>query len=407
MRAKSAHRPSRQSLFGLNAVNFFLAELAGVVGPFLAVFLKQEHWNYSQIGIAAAAAGLGTLVAQTPVGYFCDLLKDRKMLLAVTSLLLGGAFAALPLLTSHVTIVIAILFLTGVISAFFVPLLASLALSLVGPGRFASVTGQNQSWNHAGNISAAVLALVIVKFLGVKAIFFVMASVSIFATASLVLIKKDEIHPSEVCTVGDSNRANVWHVLREFLKTPQIRILLFSVMLFHLANAPVLPLVGLYIKQLGGEDAKVAWTVLIAQAVMVPVALLAGRHCENRGRKFVLGIAFLILPIRILLYTCTTNQTLLLAIQSLDGIGAGIYGVAIALICSDLTHGKGGFNMLMGLAQTALALGGFLGPLTQGFVTERFGFKFTFVLLAIVAALGALIFLLGMKETKKLSSASH
>jgi MFS family permease len=399
---KSNPKPSRRSVVALNAVNFFLAEMAGVIGPFLAVFLKEKEWTYSQIGMATAIGGLGTLIFQTPAGYICDYFKNRKRLLGAMSLLLGLCFGVLPFAAKNVWWVDILLFTTGAASAFFVPLLATLALSLVGPKKFAHITGQNQSYNHVGNITAALLALIIVKALGVEAIFFIMASVSLLAVGALLFIRTDELDPNIGCEAAPiKGSTNIFKSFREILEEPQARILLLSVMLFHIANAPVLPLVGLYIKHLGGEDSKVAWTVLIAQAVMVPVALLAGKYCENMGRKPVFAFAFIILPVRILLYTTTTNPTALLAIQALDGIGAGIYGVVIALICSDLTRGKGGFNMLMGVAQTALAFGGFLGPLGQGLITEALGFRFTFLILAMIATAGGVIFITFMKETRE------
>jgi MFS family permease len=162
-----------------------------------------------------------------------------------------------------------------------------------------------------------------------------------------------------------------------------------------------MPLVALYLKHLGGGDEKIAWVVLIAQAVMVPVAWLAGKYCARLGRKPVFAVAFIVLPIRIFLYAVTKNSTALLMIQSLDGIGAGIYGVVIALMCSDLTRGKPGFNTLMGMAATALAVGGVLGPLLQEVVTQHLGFPITFLGFAVIASLGALIFLLKMPETWK------
>ncbi len=41
--------------------------------------------------------------------------------------------------------------------------------------------------------------------------------------------------------------------------------------------------------------------MLVAQAVMIPVALLAGRLCETWGRKPVFAVGFIALPVRIAL----------------------------------------------------------------------------------------------------------
>lgn len=55
--------------------------------------------------------------------------------------------------------------------------------------------------------------------------------------------------------------------------------------------------------------------------------------------------------------------------------------------------------------QTALALGGIIGPLTQGFLTQHLVFTATFMSLALVAGSGAAMFLLKVPETKNYRAA--
>lgn len=409
-----AQPASRQSLLGLNLVNFFLAEVAGVIVPFLSDFLRQHHWRYDEIGLAVGVGGFGTLLMQTPAGVLIDRIRSRKFLLGFMSLLLGFCYGTLPLIAHTSILVDSALFLSGIANAFFVPLLGTLALALVGHENLARIMGTNQSSNHAGNIAAALVALVLVHALGLAWIFYVTVVVSVLASSSLFLIRKDELNedltqdkpdgkvfPSNTSPIAPpkSRDAQSAPTFRSLLRDPSIRTLLISVALFHLANAPTMPVVALYLKHLGGGDEKVAWVVLIAQAVMVPTALFAGKYCAKLGRKPVFTVAFIVLPIRILLYSITKNPTALLTIQALDGIGAGIYGVVIALMCSDLTRGKPGFNTLMGMAATALAVGGVLGPLLQGVVTQHLGFPITFLIFGGIASLAAFNFLFRMPET--------
>ncbi len=105
-------------------------------------------------------------------------------------------------------------------------------------------------------------------------------------------------------TRGEKKPDESWTYL---LKDRTVRFLLLSVFLFHLANAPILPTVALYVKNLGGSDNWMTATVLTAQVVMVPVALLAGRFCDSWGRKPVMSIAFWVLPLRIA--SCSANGT--------------------------------------------------------------------------------------------------
>ena len=118
------------------------------------------------------------------------------------------------------------------------------------------------------------------------------------------------------------------------------------------------------------------------------------------GPQATLAIGFVALPVRILLYSFTRSPWALVALQCFDGIGAGIYGVAIVAICADVTKGKGRFNTLMGLIATALSLGGVIGPLIGGNIVEHLGFAAAFRSFAVLAAVGAAVFLLFMPETK-------
>jgi predicted MFS family arabinose efflux permease len=90
----------------------------------------------------------------------------------------------------------------------------------------------------------------------------------------------------------------------------------------------------------------------------------------------------------------------LVALQALDGIGAGVYGVVIVAICADLTRGKGGFNALSGMIATALAVGGVIGPLGAGFLADHLGYNGFFYVFSGIAALAALLFLGLMPETR-------
>ncbi|HVT10296.1 MAG TPA: MFS transporter [Polyangia bacterium] len=391
----------RRSLAALNAANFFVADMTAVVLPFLGTFLKERHWRYDQIGIAGAVSGLGVLLAQTPAGVIVDRLRARRMMLALTSLTVGLCYALLPVLASASTAAVyGALFTAGAASSFFVPLLAALALGLVGHRALSRTMGTNQSWNHAGNIAAALLAAAVVG-VDVRLVFFAVAAVSVLAAASVAAIRAADV--DEARGAGDGDRPTTisleTQTLRELFRNRAVLAVFAATALFHLANAPAMPLVALQVKSLHGTDRQVAMVVLVAQAVMIPVALLAGWGCARWGRKATFAIGFLALPVRIFLYSLARAPGTLLALQALDGIGAGIYGVAIVAVCADLTQGKGGFNALMGVIATAQAVGGVIGPLASGVMVQHLGFGAGYDLLAAIAAVAAGVFLLGVPET--------
>ncbi len=396
---KSAAAPTvcRPSYFGLNAANFFLAEITGVVMPFLGAYFKQRQWTEEAIGNAIAVAGLGVFLMQTPAGLIVDRVRQRRTLLAGASLLLGLCYGLVPLVPAAKGWIDPLLFLAGTAQAFFLPLLGALALGLVGHAALNRTMGSNQSWNHAGNLAAALLAMGIVSLFGVTSVFFAVTIVSVLAAGSVFVIRKEEV--DEERASGADADGGKGAGLGELLGDYRVWVLLASTALFHLANAPVMPFLGAYIKELDGSDVQVAAVVLVAQAVMIPVALAAGFLCDRWGRKRVFAIGFVALPVRIFLYSLTQDPGMLVALQALDGIGAGIYGVVIVAMCADLTKGKGGFNTLSGMIATALAVGGVIGPLGAGRLAERLGYNGFFCVFAGIAAVAAIVFLTLMPET--------
>jgi len=390
---------SKQSFFGLNAINFFQAEMVGVLLPVLGVLLKEHGWRYDAIGIATAAAGLGTLVMQTPAGILCDRISWRRALFAVAAVATGLCFAAVPIIAGHQKTVDTVLFLSGAAQSFFAPLLGALALALVGHELLNKTAGTNQGWNHAGNIVAAVAAMGLVKWLGVSSVFYSVGVSSMLAAASVLLIRPDDLDEHVATGLSDKDSKSVgW---KDLLKNRTILIVFIAIFLFHLANAPILPLTALYVKKLGGSDSLMTATVLTAQIVMVPVAIFAGKFGDRWGRKPVLAIAFWVLPLRIVSYVLAHDPRAIIWLQSLDGIGAGIYGVVVISLAADLTRGKGKFNTLAGLFATALAIGGVVGPVISGFMLQHVGFKTTFLVFAGLAVVGATIFTLCVPETRQ------
>ncbi|HTU45225.1 MAG TPA: MFS transporter [Bryobacteraceae bacterium] len=391
-----AKLPAR-SVRSLNAANFFQAEMVGVILPVLNAFLREAHWRYEAIGVATATAGLGTLLFQTPAGWLTDELSCRRLLFLTVALITGACFVAIPLAPHTPAFVDPLLFLAGAAQSFFGPLLGALALGLAGHKLLNRVIGTNQSWNHAGNIAAALGAMALVKVLGLNSVFYSVGACSILAAAAVLLIREQDLDENVArgLTEDRTAEANWTHLLRDrtFL------LLFLSVFLFHLVNAPIMPAVALYVKKLGGSDTLMTATVLTAQLVMVPVALLSGRLCDSWGRKPVMAVAFWILPLRIFSYTFVSNPKALVYLQGLDGIGAGIYGVAVVAFSADLTRGKGGFNTVMGLFATALAIGGVFGPLLSGFAIQHAGFRVTFYGFAALGVTAAAIFTLLVPET--------
>jgi MFS family permease len=172
-------------------------------------------------------------------------------------------------------------------------------------------------------------------------------------------------------------------------------------MLFHFANAPLLPLVGPKLAAAYPKEATAMMSVCIiaAQAVMLPIAILVGRKADVWGRKPLFLAGFAILPIRAVLYTVSDNSFWLIGVQVLDGVGAGIFGALTPLVIADIMRGTGRYNLAQGAIATMVGIGASLSGLATGEVVDHLGYSAAFLSLGAVALAAVTVFAIAMPET--------
>ena len=100
-----------------------------------------------------------------------------------------------------------------------------------------------------------------------------------------------------------------------------------------------------------------------------------------------------------MLFSLTDNPVAIVAIQLLDRVAAGIFGVIAILIASDLMRGTGRFNLAQGLLALAIGLGAGLSNLVSGFIVQAFGYTAGFLSLAAIAVAALVFVAVFMPET--------
>ena len=399
--ADQTGKPSKRSLRGLDWLNFFLADVQTGVGPFLAIYLAGYGWNEERVGLALTVGGIAGIVAQTPAGALVDQVHHKRTLIAagIGTLALGALLIAfVPTFWSVMSAQV----LIGGTSSIFGPAICAISLGIVGHHLFDARQGRNQSFNSAGNVVAAVSMGVLGYFVSNRSIFFFVAVCTLPTLFALRRIRPDEID-YERARGAKKDAVDVKPVgAAVLLKERPLIIFLICAVMFHFANAAMLPLLGEMLAKGHGRSSMMFMSacVVTTQFVITIIAAWSGRKAGSWGRKPLLLIAFGVLPIRAVLYTLTSNTVALVAVQILDGVGAGIFGVVSVLVISDLTQGSGRFNITLGAIGTAVGIGAALSQTIAGTIVHHFSFDAGFLFLAAIAATAFSILYLFMPETR-------
>jgi MFS family permease len=396
--------PSSRSLLGLDGLNFLMADVRDGIGPYLSAFLKGgQQWESGEIGMAMAVSSIAAALCQIPAGLLVDSLKIKRLLVAVSGLMIAAAcllisfFPVLPVVIVAQTIL-------GSASAIIPPALAALSLGIVGRKLLPARISRNEGFNHGGNFLAAILAGTLGHFFGYQWIFYLVCVFAVASAAVVTLINPAEIDHEQARGGEQQGEGQQREPLpfRDLLKRRDLLIFLGSVVLFHLGNAAMLPLAGQELaKSHPGLDTVVLSACIIAaQFVMIGVAWAVGWAMKaGYGRKSIFLVALAVLPMRGLLFSLTANPIAVVSIQLLDGVAAGIFGVIAIVMASDLMRGTGRFNLAQGLTALAVGIGAGLSNLISGFVVQSFGFPAGFLTLAAIAVCALIFFAVLMPET--------
>ena len=396
----SAFRPR-----SLDALNFLLADVRGALGPYLNVFLvTQQHWSQTQVGWVTTISGLLGLVAQTPAGGAIDATNRKRgavvialMCLAAGAIVIFAAPTFWPVLIANTGM--------AVVGDIFGPAVAALTLGLYARDQLARRMGRNSAFDHAGNVAIAAAAGAVGYLVSQRAVFLLVPVFALLAIGATLSIPYDAIDQDRSRGLdGDRDGAASGQAVSGYgmlLKSRPLVLFAVCAMLFHFANAPLLPLVGqkLALSHPQWATAMMSACIIAAQLIMLPVALAVGATADRLGRKPILLIGFAVLPVRALLYTFSDDAWWLIGVQLLDGVGAGIFGAITPLLVADLTKGTGRYNLAQGAVATTQGIGASLSGLFAGVVVDHFGYSSTFLTLGVAACVALATLWLAMPET--------
>ena len=376
---------------GLVGVNFFMADVRDGLGPYLAAFLQTHQWGTAEIGTAMTLGGLVGMVATIPAGALVDATHAKRALMVFASVLVMAACLLLLWRTDLAAVVMAQVAMP-LAGAVIPPAIAGITLGVVGQKRLDRQLGLNEAANHAGNVFAACASAIGSWLWGIGGVLIAQITMSVGAIAATLSVPAKSIDHEQArgkATGGDDN-ASFMSLLR---KRP---LLLFAVAMacFHLGNAAMLPMVGL---QLGAQGASTGlWlsaAIVIAQLTMIPMAILAARIAAKSGYRTVVLIALLVLPVRGLIAATLPPLWSIIPVQVLDGVGAGLLGVATVGVVARIMHGTGRFNAGLAGVLTLQGLGAALSPALGGYIAEHAGFGTAFLVLGGIAILAIPVFL--------------
>lgn len=398
---RSLHTPaSWQSRYGLDWMNFFIADVQTGFGTFVAFYLAHLGWSSGNIGLVLTAGGIAGVVSQIPGGALADAVTWKRGLVAA-GILMTGAAALILALAPSLLMVFAAAVLQGGTGGIITPAIAGISLGLVGRRAMSVRTGRNFRYAAAGHALTAALMGAAGAYFSDSSIFLAAAGLCVPALIALSFIRPQEIDYRRARNAAAGEGARNARVI-DLTRNRRLVLFTAALVLFQFADASLLPLIGENVAATMKFQAPLWMSslIIVPQIVVAVLSPWVGYHSEKRGRRPLLLIGFGLEPVRAALLAVTAGYPFLMLAQLLNGITGAIIGVLTILVITDLTSGTGRFNLAQGAVGAMSGLAASLSTLATGYLVQSFGPTSGFLAITAVACAATALIWIFVSETK-------
>jgi MFS family permease len=399
---RSLHTPaSPQSRYGLDWMNFFVADVQTGFGTFVAFYLAHRDWSVRDVGFILTIGSLASVLSQIPGGALADAVRWKRGFIAVGIAMIGAAALILAVTPAYIPVLLASL-VQGVSGGIITPAIGAISLGLVGRRGMSLRTGRNYRYAAAGHAATAALMGFVGAYFSLSMIFVVAAALCIPALIALTFIRPEEIDYARARNAKTRDQAPEIGRILDLFKNRGLILFTAAVVLFQLADASLLPLIGedLARTQATSSSIWMSGLIIIPQIVVAILAPWVGYHSEKRGRRPLLLIGFAIEPLRAALLAFSNDYAFLVIGQLLSGLTGAVIGVMTVLVVTDLTAGTGRFNLAQGTVGAMSGIAASISTLATGFLFQGIGMTGGFLAITAVAATATALIAVFVSETK-------
>lgn len=397
MQPSPSGRLAGRSLAALAVLNFFLADARDGLGPFLDGFLATHGWTPMTLGVVATTGGVLGMIATPLFGAWVDSSRRKRALIVIPVILVTTA-ALWTLFAPNNWSVFGGQSATAIVGAIIGPALMGLTLGLVGEKAFSRQVARNEFWNHVGNVCSLIGVYFVTIAFGINGIIGLMIVTAIATIAAVAAIDPHQIDHNVARGLGHDDGRPGPSGFSVLASSKGLVLLAITLMIFHFGNAPMSRLIAQNFSiQLGTLFRTTAIVTGISQLSMIAMALAAPLLIRRFGLAAVFMIALIALPIRGAIAGTFGSFASVYPVQILDGVGAGLIGIATPIAAERILSGTGRFNVGLAAVMTVQGIGASLSNVVAGWLTDLGGYSLAYWAHGGVALMALATFLVGRR----------
>lgn len=372
----------RATLSSLRARNFrlyFVGQLVSQTGGWIQALA--QSWLVLHLTSSATALGIVSALQFAPtllIGPYAGVLADRvpkRRLIVGTQVLAGLLALGLGIAVATDVVTVRMVYVTagllGIINAIDYPTRQSFLYELAGPRHLVSAVGLTSTGANLARVMGPALAGALIASTGLAACFIINAATYLVVIGSLLLMRRDEFHHTELVVEKRGVRKGLAYAAR----TPVVREALVMMAVIAILTYEFSVTLPAFVKlELGGGAAGLAY---LMSAMGIGAALggiiTAGRRGDGLGTLSIAALGFGIVTA---LVGASPNLTVAAACMLFVGVFSAWFTALsngiLQMQCDQLMR-----NRVMALWSTAFLGSSLIGGPLMGWVAEVAGARWS------------------------------
>jgi PPP family 3-phenylpropionic acid transporter len=364
---------------------FLLFAAVAFTHPFFPVFLRERGFSYGQVGAVLSVFSLTGAIASILLGWRSDQARRRRRYIIGTMLVGAAGYLLFPHVYSFgVALLLAALIGGCIMSSQSV--MMALVVDLFRHQGTAGSFGQLRVFGTIGYL-LVLLTLVLWQNSPLLEPSRMFSSVALLLALSALVVLLAPENPEEVEESARLTANEVVYLLR------QRDIALYIVAHFCFVGALMTATanLSLYLQWMQASKSFISLAYMTSALFEMPFMIAMGKLSDRIGRTRVLAIAFIALPIRLLLLTLFRTPVPVLLTQTMHGLTFSIITAVSMAFIADRVEPRlraSGQGLLMAAASLASAT----MPVVAGLIADGWGLPALYSTLLALSLIGAAVF---------------
>jgi len=360
------------------------------VFSFIPVYLKDKGFSVGMIGILSAISSLVGAIFQVLIGYLSDKIGKRKPFIILGLSILGFIYLFLfPKIENYYHFLI----LYPIIGICINAVLTSsniLVLDLSLSERFGKDYASTRIWGSLGFLILMLIIAIYPILTKPNIMFPLLSGIYILGIITISGIREPKVKVSiQRLSLKDINK---------LLLRPEVRSFLIFYLFYYTALVGASSNVNLLIKYLGGTDRYISFAYSASALSEIPFMILWGILSDKIGRKPILLLSSLALPLRLFLYSLAKNSYHVILIQLMHSVTFAVIGTIPIVYMNDLVSPEER-GTAQGILSMTTALSSTLGPFIAGVSADILGLPGMYLFLSFISLVSTIIAFLSLKES--------